>query len=226
MPTPAFLSTVYATDENIAIRASGDFVPLCPDWQKLAQAGDGQFAAGSPWVLTSPTVNFEAAGVTSQHVILLRRPNTVFRGSGELLAVDSASGNSVSLRRIGNTAGGGQPPSPPGGVSGVDFLIATLDPQGEEATFDLNRRFGIDPDVAGRAPADIHDLRDLRQACVLTVLAQRYAAETRGDQGDFALKLNVVRQELAEVLARLQIRWGTSGQDTNSTTWFSTRIVR
>ena len=156
---------------------------------------------------------FDAAGVTSQHVVLLKKPNTAFKGSGELLAVDSASNGSVTLRRLGANLNQGQPPAPAAGLSGVEFVIATLDPQTEEASFDLNRRYSIDPNIAGRTPADVYDLRDLRQACVLSVLAQRYAAETRGNQGDFALKLAQVKQELTEVLARIQLRWGTSGAD-------------
>jgi hypothetical protein len=226
MPPPAQLATVYATDENIAVRASGDFPILCPDWQKLAYGIDGVFAAGSPWVLTSPSVVFDAAGVTSQHVVLLKKPNTAFKGSGELLAVDSATNGSVTLRRIGANLNQGQPPAPAAGLSGVEFVIATLDPQIEEASFDLNRRYSIDPNIGGRTPADVYDLRDLRQACVLSVLAQRYAAETRGNQGDFALKLAQVKQELSEVLARIQLRWSTSGADCNATNRFTTRIVR
>ncbi len=220
------LSVTYATDESIAIRASGDFAMLCPDWQKLASGVDGVFTAASPWLLSSASVDFAAAGVAAGHVVLLRKPAPVFKGSGELLAVDSASGQGVVLRRLGAALNMGQPPGPSAGVTGVEFLLATLDPQIEEACFDLNRRFGIDPNVAGRTPGDVYDLRDLRQACVLTVLMQRYAAETRGSQGDFALKLAQVRQELSEVLARLTLRWGQSGTDRNSTNWFSTRIVR
>ena len=226
MAAPLHLATVYATDENIAIRASGDFTMLCPDWQKLAFGTDGTFAAGAPWVLTSATVDFAAAGVTAQHVVLLRKPSTVFKGSGELLAVDSATDSGVVLRRLGSNLNLGQPPAPAEGLTGVEFLIASLDPQIDEASFDLNRRFSIDPNVAGRSPADVYDLRDLRQACVLTVLAQRYAAETRTDHGDFALKLTQVRQELSEVLARLTLRWGGSGTDRQSTNWFSTRLAR
>jgi hypothetical protein len=108
----------------------------------------------------------------------------------------------------------------------VEFLITSLDPQIEEASFDLNRRFSIDPNIAERTPGLVYDLRDLRQACVLTVLAQRYSAETRTSQGDFALKLSQVKGELSEALARLQLRWGQSSTDNQSTTWFSTRIVR
>jgi hypothetical protein len=226
MAFPDPLAVTYAADENIAIYASGDFAMLCPDWQKLAYGTDGAFNTGAPWLLTSASVNFAAAGVTGQHVVLLRKPASVFKGSGELLAVDSATNQGVVLRRLGAGLNTGQPPGPPAGVTGVEFLIATLDPQIEEASFDLNRRFWIDPNIAGRTPGDIYDLRDLRQACVLTVLAQRYAAETRGNQGDFALKLTQVKQDLSEVLARLTLRWGQSGTDRNSTNWFSTRIVR
>jgi hypothetical protein len=226
MSAPAQLSTVYATDENIAIRASGDFAVLCPDWQKLAYGTDGAFLADGPWVLNSASVNFAAAGVTAQHVVLLRKPSTSFRGSGELLAVDSATSSTVVLRRLGSALNVGQPPAPAAGLAGVEFLIATLDPQIEEASFELNRKLMIDPSIAGRAPSDVYDLRDLRQACVLTVLAQRYAAEVRGNQGDFALKLAQARQELTELFARLQLRWGPTGTDACATNWFSTRIVR
>ena len=220
------LAVVYAADENLAVRAGADFAMLCPDWQKLAAGTDGVFAAGSPWTLSCPGVNFTAAGVAAGHVIMLRKPATVFKGSGELLAVDSVSGSNVTLRRLGSNSGLGQPPAPAAGLTAVDFQIATLDPQIDEASFELNRRFAIDPKISGRTPSDVYDLRDLRQACVLSVLAQRYAAETRGSQGDFALKLTQVKQELTEVLARLQIRWGGSGTDAHSTNWFSTRLVR
>jgi len=220
------LSTVYATDESIAIRASGDFAVLCPDWQKLAAGSDGAFAPAAPWRLGSATVDFEAAGVAAGHVVLLRKPATLFKGGGELLAVEMAQGHTLELRRLGTAPGRGHPPAPAAGVTGVEFLVATLDPQIEEASFELNRRLAIDPQWGGRTPADLRDLRDLRQACVLSVLAQRYAAETRGDQGDFAVKLSQIRQELAAVLNRLQLRWGSGGQLHPSTTWFSTRIVR
>jgi hypothetical protein len=226
MAAPTQLATLYASDENVAIRASGDFSILCPDWQKLASGTDGVFSPGLPWTLTSASTMFDSAGVTCQHVVWLRKPSTAFKGSGELLAVDSSAGNSVTLRRLGASLNQGQPPAPVPGLTGVDFLIATLDPQIEEASFQLNRQFSIDPNVAGRTPGDVYDLRDLRQACVLIVLAQRYAAETRGDAGDFALKLVQIKQELGEVQSRLRLRWGASGTDHQSTNWFSTRIVR
>lgn len=226
MSEPDSLSTVYASDENVAVRCSGDFAILAPDWQKVAYGTDGAFAPGIPWTLTSASVDFEAAGVSSGHVVVLRKPSSTFKGSGELLAVETASGAALSLRRIGAKAGAGAPPAPNSGLVGVEFVIATLAPQIEEASFELNRRFSIDPAVAGRTPSDLYDLRELRQACVLSVLARRYAAETRGDRGDFALKLQQAQDELSEVLARLELRWAAGGSDGRSSSFFSTRITR
>ena len=226
MSSSSKLATVYATDENIAVRSGGDYTILAPEWQKVASAVDGAFAVGDPWRLTSATVDFVSAGIQSGHVVLLRKPNTAFKGSGELLAVSNVSAAGIVLRRLGSEPGLGQPPSPASGLFAVDFLIATLGPQIEEASFDLNRRFGIDPNVPGRSPGNLNDLRDLRQACVLLVLAQRYTAETRSSDGDFALKLARVNQELTDALARLQLRWGANGSDANSSSRFTTRIVR
>ena len=56
MAAPQQLATVYATDENLAIRSSSDFTMLCPDWQKLAFGTDGAFTVGAPWVLKSASV--------------------------------------------------------------------------------------------------------------------------------------------------------------------------
>jgi len=226
MSQPDRLSTVYARDEDVAVRATGDFAVLAPAWQKMAQGSDGAFAAGSPWTLASDSVDFGAAGVREGHVVQLRKPATVFKGAGELFAVARAEGGGVVLRRIGAAEGVGAPPAPAAGLAGVEFLIATLDPQAEEASFDLNRRFNIDPRLPGRTPADLRDLRDLRHACVLGVLVQRYAAEARGGEGDFALKLQHAKAELSEALARLELRWASASPDRSTSSYFSTRIVR
>ena len=82
------LAVVYATDENIAVRASGDFSMLCPDWQKLAWGNDGVLAASAPWVLSSASVDFSGAGVGSLTSSSCASRARCSRGSGELLAVD------------------------------------------------------------------------------------------------------------------------------------------
>jgi hypothetical protein len=225
MSQPDRLTVLYADDEDVAVHAPGDFAVLAPAWQKVAQGVDGVFAAGPTWTLTSAASDFEAAGARPGHVVQLRKPSSVFKGVGELFAVAGASGSALTIRRIGMAANVGAPPAPTSGLSAVEFLIATLDPQIEEASFELNRRFAIDPLVPGRTPSDLRDVRELRRACVLSVLIRRYAAESRGADGDFARKLRQAESELAETLARLEVRWG-SVADLPSSSFFSTRIVR
>ncbi len=206
MPPPEQVSTVYATDESIAIRARGDFAVLCPEWQKLAYGTDGVVSSGSPWVLTSTAVNFATCGVTANHVLQIRKSGSV-RGTGDILAVESVSGTSVTLRRIGQVAGVGQPPIV---ATSIEFVIATLDPQIEEASFALDRRFGIDPLIAGKRPADLYDVRDLREACILTVLHEGYVSEARSKDGDFWGKAMTTKEALDEVIGRLQLRWSSN----------------
>jgi hypothetical protein len=223
---PAQTSPVYASDEDIAVRAGGDFAVLCPAWQLMAQGIDGVFAADMPWVLTSAGVNFEANGVTPNQVVWLTAPKSQYPGSGTLLAVDSVNANSLTLRRLYKDLHIGQPPSLATGLSGVAFAINTLDPQSAEASFDIKRRFGIDEHVAARTSSWVYDLQDLRLATVLTVLYDRYTAETRADRGDFALKLKRISQQLDDVVARVQVRWGPAGISAEPSTVFSCKLSR
>src|SRR5690348_10877724 len=123
MAQPSVLSTVYCTDEDIAVRAMGDFATLCPEWQKLAAGTDGVFASGTPWALSSASNNFASLGITSNNVILLTGPKPYFLGGGELLAIDSVAGNTVTLRRLNAALNAGLPPGPSAGVTGVSFKI-------------------------------------------------------------------------------------------------------
>lgn len=220
------LATVYANDEDLCVRATGDFAVLCPDWQKQAYGADGVFASGTPWVLTSATVDFEAQGVAPGMIASLTKPKTSFRGSGELLAVDSAAGSTLTLRRVGQVAGVGSPPAPADGLAGVEFTVLTMAPQIEDASFSLNRDWNIDPGLPGRTPSELYDLRDLRQATVLTVLLRRYVAENRTERGDFPMKIGEIKQALEEVRSRLSIRWGPDGTDPAPSTIFSGRVSR
>ena len=67
-------------------------------------------------------------------------------------------------------------------------------------------------------------MRDLRLAAVLTVLHDRYIAETRSDKGDFAHKINLVKSQLSEVLDRVQVRWGPFGNSAEPSTLFSCKL--
>ena len=153
-------------------------------------------------------------------------PKQYFPGSGQLFAIDSVSGSAVTLRRLHKDLNVGQPPAPAAGLSGVTFTINTLDPQIEEASFDIKRRFGIDENIVYRDSSWIYDQRDLRMATVLTVLLARYTQEARTDKGDWARKISLIRTELEIVLDRVQVRWGPLGNSAEPTTLFSCKISR
>jgi hypothetical protein len=223
---PEQTKPVYATDEDIAVRAGGDFLTLCPSWQQMAIGTDGFFVAGAPWVLNSTAVNFAANNVAPNQVVWLSQPKTQYPGGGALLAIDSVAGSTITLRRLYKDVGVGQPPAPLAGLSNVTFTINTLDPQTEEASFQIKRRFGIDENIADRTSSWIYDLLDLRQVTVLSVLLARYGQEVRAEKGDFALKLHQIERELEQALDRVQVRWGPSGNSAEPSTLFSCKLSR
>ncbi len=224
---------VYATDEDIALRASADYPLLCPRDQKVAAGGDGVFAPSVPWTLTSATVDFQARGAAPGQVVQLEKAGSGLRPGGEGFVVTATAPGSVTLRRKGQPAGAGEPPSPAAGLAGVAFSASTLAPQIALATDDLNRRFGI---MAGpssvRTVAELADPRELRDAAVLTVLHRQYLDMSRevGETKDtFAAKAQVVRAELDDLLARLTLHWNRSTLDADlvpPSTRFSTRMSR
>jgi hypothetical protein len=223
---PSQSTPSYATDEDIAVRCGGDFAVLCPHWQRMAGGADGVFAPGAPWLLTSTSVDFQGNGVGPNQVVRLTAPKAQYPGGGELLAVDTVAGGAVTLRRLHKGIGVGQPPAPAAGLTGVAFAIDTLDPQIEEASFDLKRRFGIDETIVYRSSSWVFDLRDLRLATVLSVLLDRYTHESRTDRGDFTIKLHRIRQELDDVLGRVQVRWGPFGNSAEPSTLFGCKLSR
>jgi len=217
---------VFATDEDIAVRAGGDWFLLCPAWQQMAAGTDGYFSSGTPWVLHSTAVNFGSNGVVPNQVVQLSGPKASYPGSGQFLAIDSVSGSSLVLRRLHKDLNVGQPPGPAAGLTGITFTINTLDPQIEEASFDIKRRYGIDETIAYRSSSWVFDLRDLRMATVLTVLKDRYTAEVRVERGDWSYKINLIRSQLDQVLDRVQVRWGTFGNSAEPSTIFNCKLSR
>jgi hypothetical protein len=226
---PAQTTPVYCTDEDILVYAGGDFALLCPPWQQMAAGVDGVFAPGYPWILSSASCNFEANGVAPNQVAWLTAPRTVFPGGGQFLAIDSVSGNSITLRRPYKDCGVGQPPGTASGLTAVAFAVNTLDPQIAEASYDLKQRFAIDDNLvigAQRASSWIYDLQVLRVATVYSVLVERYSQETRTDRGDFEKKVVRFRQKLDDAIARVQVRWGPFGNSAEPSTVFSTKLCR
>ena len=212
--------TSYATDEDVSLRASADFLHLCPRDQKLASGNDGSFLISDPWTLLSATVSFQANGLKPGQIILLTQPLASFKPPGESFVVQQVSPGSVTLRRKGQAPGMGQPPSGATGLTQVEFFATTLGPQIELASYDLNRRYGIDDFVAGRRSCDLFDPREVRDATVLTVLYRQYMEMSRGseERADlFATKARMYKEELSDLLARTIIHWANkSGSPTSS----------
>jgi hypothetical protein len=210
------------------VKASGDFVTLAPAWQCMAKGSDGVFASGMPWVLSSASVNFGANGVNPNQVVSLTGPKSQYPGGGDLLAIDSVStdGTAITLRRPHKDLNVGMPPAPAAGLTGVAFTITTFDPQIEEASFDIKRRFGIDENITFRDSSWIYDLRDLRMLTILTVLYDRYTAELRSDRGDWVRKMGHIRNLRDEIYDRVQVRWGPYGNSAEPSTVFSCKITR
>ena len=92
---------VYCTDEDILVRAGGDFIMLCPPWQQMAAGTDGVFAPGTPWVLNSASVNFAANGVSPNQVAWLTAPATHQRAGANSLRLTASPG--IPSRSVGRT---------------------------------------------------------------------------------------------------------------------------
>ena len=223
--------SIYATDEDIALRASADFSILCPKDQCLAWGTDGLFSPSDRWTLTSSSVDFLANGLSPGQVLRLTQPVSVFKPPGEAFAIESVATGMVRLRRKGQSSGVGQPAAPSNGVDSVEFSVTTLGPQIARVSYDLNRRFGIDDLIAGRRPCDLFDPREVREAVVLSVLYRQYLELSRGadEKADsFIAKSQWYRQELDDLMARTIVHWVASpGASTpQPTTRLSTRLSR
>lgn len=216
--------TLLCTDEDIAVHAIDDFAVLATKLPRIAYGTDGALAANA-WVLTSASVNFQSYGAASNQIVVLQ-DKVNFRGGGELLAVDIASSGGATLRWPGQAANVGQPPGPPAGATSVTFTIRTFASQIEAVSYELYQRYGIDPNIAWRAPSWAYDLRVLQRACILMVLYRRYASAVRTKEGDFAAKVAQTREDLDAALDLCQLRWGPTGVMQPSSTIFGMRLSR
>jgi len=218
----------------VAQYAGPDFPMLAQRAAVLATGKDGVFAPDAPWVLTSASVNFQAQGVASQHIVSFSSPGMQFPGMGQYLyAVDSASGNAATLRLVGLGPGVGQPPSPAAGMSSVTFAIPTLAPQLDIATYRLKSRLAIDEGIFCRGSSwvyqGVEDLyRVFRDAVVYETLADLYEANMRDptQAGDWSIKARLYRKRAQEVFDQIYVRWGPTGTSQQPTTPMNTRLSR
>lgn len=227
LPTaPAELASVYCTDEDIAVICTADFSTLAPKDQIIAQGTDGVFLTSDLWTLNSATIDFNAQGLAVGNIVQLSGP-APFKGSGSKFAVACVNPNQVTLRRMGQQPASGQPPSPAAGLTGVSFLVTTFAPQIQYASYDINQQFGIDPNFAIIAPAQIYDVRMLQQITAMSVVVKAYRTDNRSKDGDFAGKLAKYERELSDIQARCSIRWNSvTGDIPQPETRFGCRIGR
>jgi hypothetical protein len=228
---PLTTSPVFASDEDVYVRCTGDYGIIAPPSQMLAQGIDGVFEPNAPWILSSASNNFQSQGVAAQNIIWLQGPAANFRGTGIFMAVDSATGNQITLRRPMHPLFMGMPPAPVAGITGVTFTIQTLYPQIEEASYYLKQTFMIDESIAYRSSWWIYKgtedaYRVLKRLCILRVLIDRYTAEVREERGDFEMKRRQFGIEYKDVFGGVQVRWGSFGNSAEPTGALSTKISR
>jgi hypothetical protein len=217
---------LYCTDEDIAVRAMGDYPSIVPPSQLLAHATDGVFTSGNRWWLTSATADLYGAGVHAGNVAWLTRPAASFGAQGELFAVDAVGLGGVLLRRVGRKQFVGQPPAPAAGLTGVEFRVLTFDPQIETATFEINELYGIDPTVPELSAARLTNPRQLQQLCALWVLERAYGLQMKRREEDFALKHAQLEEELEDLRSRVVVRRGPHGSEAAPSGLYGTRIRR
>jgi hypothetical protein len=201
-------TSLYCSDEDLCIAAPGDFGQLIPLAQTVAKAVDGVFLASATgsWVLNSASCNFIIQAVAAGTVLQIRGPQGVF-ASTDMLVVVSVDANALTLRRVGLPVGMGNPPGPAAGVTGVQFIIGTMYPQIERASYDLRKTFDLDDQVPGRQFTDMYDPRELQEACIALVLSRQYRDMARhvGKMEDFYEKSKNHQADYTRIVQRTQL---------------------
>lgn len=221
-----YLSTVYATDEDVYNESSADWGTIVPKSNRYAAGTDGTFTGGAPWVLTSASSLFASQGVVSGQVVRLHGPAPYFNVP-QFLAIDSATDNGgLALRRCGFVLAEGMPPGPAGGLNSVSFEVLSLKPQIERTAYELDQRYAVDPFMPNRQPANIYDMRVFRRLTALHVLYTQYAGMNRSKAGDFSDKVSFYKSEYQAALESATVRWGAMGTSQPPTGALSCKICR
>ena len=212
----------HASDEDVALAAPGDIEVLFPADQVIVEGSDGAFDANDRRTLTSSTVDFSEAGLRTGHVVRLTRPSDRFPTPGAAFGVAGSQDGAVTLRRLGMASVSGAPAAPDESLAGVAFVAATLGPQLERASRELDRLLGFGPESPVDRSEDPGTLDALRDAVVRLVLARRYDQLAREGKGAFHARANAMRAEFLELRAWLNSPGGPFG----SSPRFGTRLSR
>lgn len=192
------------SDESLAIRAGADFPLLLDPDQLYASGSDGSFAPGS-FDLASASNDFGVQGVPEGAAVLIGKvPSGGDDRDESLWFAEEAVGDTLTIHRKGYARGAGVPPGRELGTSGLAFRVLSLDPQIRRASAALRARYRLDPDDPAAPTPSRPGL--LAEACVLSVLADRYlaAAAGTGEQEDsFLAKSKEYRALLDSLLAEL-----------------------
>ncbi len=165
----------FASEEQLALRAPADFLAILPLEQAVASGIDGRLSPGDSWTLRSTSVDFQMQGVESGQLVRLSLATGPLPSPGQLYVVESVSGNAISIRRMGQPGGVGQPPAPLSGLEEVEFLIVTFMPQLVQSSEDVASRLGL-ASVGGALCDPIRDTHTVRDLTILKVLYQLYEA--------------------------------------------------
>lgn len=203
-----------------------DFPLLVPPSQKHASGTDGVIGSGNLWLLSSATVDFNSWGIKAGQIVHLTGPKVNFPSPGQCWVIETVDASGITIRRPSQLAGVGQPPSPSGGLTAISFAVLTVFPQIENASYDINRIFGVDDTIPYRDPASIIDQRQLEAVTVLKTLADLYMQASRQPDDDFAVKGRAYAKQAADALARINLLWDSSNTLAVQTGRFNTRLTR
>lgn len=201
-PEPVPVATeanAYCTDEDIAIETN-DFPSLVPPNQIDAYGTDGTILSVNPWILTSESSDFAASAIRPASLVYLTQPEDIWGPDpGEVFAVSGinpADVHSLTLRRIGQAAGQGEPPGfRNADIGGISFSIKTMMPQIRNATSEIDRNFGISAFLAVNGDIVPADWQKINRMCIDLTLANRYLSISQTTTAPGAIDVWLVKSD-------------------------------
>lgn len=192
---------LLATDEDVAWVAGGDYALVVPRWSTKAMGTDGNFSALARWELGSASTPFDQRGIVPGHICVLGKESSV--KAEEVLGVAAVVSNAVTLKRVGQAPGEGDPPGPTAGAVNQPYRFPTCEPMLRVASREVRRSLRIKDDAWMEAASD------LTQAVVLYVLAELYDAQWR-DMGNssWRSKAKEKRGQLEDIILNLNRTYG------------------